>query len=91
MGANLAPAFSNLFGGGYHWQWALRVTPALGVICCLLIMIVTKEPPRGMAEHAAPLHRTTVKQDIIALVKKLVYPMHLVRGENNSRVIHHSC
>ncbi|KAH9503906.1 Protein spinster 1 [Bulinus truncatus] len=33
-----------------EWQWALRVTPVLGVVCVLLIVLIVVEPLRGMSE-----------------------------------------
>nr|KAI8753658.1 protein spinster-like protein 1 [Biomphalaria glabrata] len=35
-----------------EWQWALRVTPLLGVICVILIIVVAVEPQRGMSENS---------------------------------------
>ncbi|XP_067929228.1 protein spinster homolog 1-like [Watersipora subatra] len=65
VGAEVAKA-------AHHWYWALRVTPGLGVICCLLILFVLKEPPRGMAEHATLTHSTGLRSiltDLNSLVR----------------------
>uniref|UniRef100_A0A8C9SVV7 Protein spinster homolog 1 n=1 Tax=Scleropages formosus TaxID=113540 RepID=A0A8C9SVV7_SCLFO len=53
------------------WHWALRVTPALGLVAVLLLLIVVKEPKRGAVE-ARPEHslqRTSWLVDIKALGK----------------------
>ncbi|KAI1884741.1 hypothetical protein AGOR_G00229630 [Albula goreensis] len=53
------------------WHWALRVTPGLGLIAVLLLILVVKEPKRGAIE-ARPehsLHRTSWLSDILALSK----------------------
>ncbi|XP_059499090.1 protein spinster homolog 1 [Stegostoma tigrinum] len=33
------------------WHWALRVTPALGLIAVMLLVFVVPEPPRGAVER----------------------------------------
>uniref|UniRef100_UPI00398ED297 protein spinster homolog 1 isoform X2 n=1 Tax=Pristiophorus japonicus TaxID=55135 RepID=UPI00398ED297 len=33
------------------WHWALRVTPALGLVAVLLLVFVVPEPPRGAVER----------------------------------------
>ncbi|XP_061556100.1 protein spinster homolog 1 [Phycodurus eques] len=38
------------------WHWALRVTPALGLLAVLLLLLVVQEPKRGAVE-ARPRHR----------------------------------
>uniref|UniRef100_W5K770 Protein spinster homolog 1 n=1 Tax=Astyanax mexicanus TaxID=7994 RepID=W5K770_ASTMX len=51
------------------WHWALRVTPALGVVAVFLLVCVVKEPKRGAIE-ARPehtLHRTSWLADMKAL------------------------
>ena len=53
-----------------HWQWALRVTPGLGVFCVLLILLVVKEPQRGLAEGGTHIHSTSWGQDLKYLLKK---------------------
>ncbi|XP_070586428.1 protein spinster homolog 1-like [Erythrolamprus reginae] len=51
------------------WHWALRVTPGLGAIALLLLIIVVREPPRGAVETRtdAPLHYTSWIADLKAL------------------------
>lgn len=49
------------------WQWALRVTPGLGVICVLLILILP-EPTRGSADGGTNLTNTSLLRDIRELV-----------------------
>uniref|UniRef100_A0A3P8SCE8 Protein spinster homolog 1 n=1 Tax=Amphiprion percula TaxID=161767 RepID=A0A3P8SCE8_AMPPE len=53
------------------WHWALRVTPALGLIAVLLLLFVVKEPKRGAIE-ARPehqLHQTSWLVDLQDLSK----------------------
>ncbi|KAL2076781.1 hypothetical protein ACEWY4_027622 [Coilia grayii] len=53
------------------WHWALRVTPALGLLAVLLLVCVVQEPKRGAIE-ARPehtLHRTGWLADMQALCK----------------------
>lgn len=62
VGANIAKAFG-------AWQWALRFTPVLGIICVILIFIVLKEPQRGHAEGGSHLHNSSYLQDLKELAK----------------------
>lgn len=50
------------------WQWALRVTPVLGVVAVILISIVLFDPPRGHSEGTHQLQATSWSQDISALM-----------------------
>ncbi|KAJ8253542.1 hypothetical protein COCON_G00201540 [Conger conger] len=57
------------------WHWALRVTPGLGLLAVLLLVVVVKEPKRGAIE-ARPehcLHRTSWASDILALSKNMSF------------------
>ncbi|XP_036003851.1 protein spinster homolog 1 [Fundulus heteroclitus] len=49
------------------WHWALRVTPALGLIAVLLLFFVVQEPKRGAVEARAELRRTSWLTDLRAL------------------------
>lgn len=53
------------------WHWALRVTPGLGLIAVLLLLIVVKEPKRGAIESRPEnhLHRTSWIADLRALTR----------------------
>uniref|UniRef100_A0A7N8XDE1 Protein spinster homolog 1 n=1 Tax=Mastacembelus armatus TaxID=205130 RepID=A0A7N8XDE1_9TELE len=53
------------------WHWALRVTPALGLIAVLLLLLVVQEPKRGAIEarEERHLHRTSWFTDLKALSK----------------------
>ncbi|GMR40832.1 hypothetical protein PMAYCL1PPCAC_11027, partial [Pristionchus mayeri] len=74
-------AFSGLgyIGGAYlslwtgAWQWGVRFTPMLGIICLLLLIFVLEEPARGEAEHAEGMERTSVKEDLIYLTTVSTY------------------
>ncbi|XP_069381611.1 protein spinster homolog 1 isoform X3 [Paralichthys olivaceus] len=53
------------------WHWALRVTPALGLVAVFLLLVVVQEPNRGAIE-ARPehqLHHTSWLMDLQALSK----------------------
>uniref|UniRef100_A0A8D3D907 Protein spinster homolog 1 n=1 Tax=Scophthalmus maximus TaxID=52904 RepID=A0A8D3D907_SCOMX len=57
------------------WHWALRVTPALGLIAVILLLFVVQEPKRGAIE-ARPehhLHRTSWLTDLQALSRNLIF------------------
>lgn len=62
VGANVASAFG-------HWQYALRVTPFLGILCVILILVVVKEPVRGAADGGEHLHNTAFWTDLKALAR----------------------
>lgn len=62
VGANVAEAF-------HAWQYALRVTPVLGVVAVVLIVVVVKEPVRGAADGGTHLHNTSFITDLSALVR----------------------
>ncbi|XP_075774054.1 protein spinster homolog 1 isoform X3 [Pelodiscus sinensis] len=51
------------------WHWALRVTPALGVLAVVLLVTVLQEPPRGAVEShsTSPLRYTSWATDVRAL------------------------
>ncbi|XP_030649482.1 protein spinster homolog 1 [Chanos chanos] len=53
------------------WHWALRVTPALGLVAVLLLLFVVKEPKRGAVEERPEhtLHRTGWVADMTALCR----------------------
>lgn len=62
VGANVAEAF-------HAWQYALRVTPFLGVVAVILIVAVVKEPVRGAADGGTHLHNTDYLTDLKQLAK----------------------
>lgn len=53
-----------------QWNWALRVTPILGVIAVLLIIFVVKDPVRGQSEGSSHMEATAWTEDIVDIVKK---------------------
>ncbi|TKR66901.1 hypothetical protein L596_023128 [Steinernema carpocapsae] len=53
---------------GHQWQWGVRVTPILGLICLLMIIFLMENPERGAAEHAK--HEvTSLKEDLAYLAR----------------------
>ncbi|KAL8594513.1 hypothetical protein ACOMHN_024958 [Nucella lapillus] len=57
VGSNVAELF-------HQWQFALRVTPGLGLVCVALILLFCQEPPRGMSEGGTHLHNTDFISDL---------------------------
>lgn len=67
LGYIIGAYMAQLLGG---WQWALRVTPIIGLICVILTILLVKEPPRGAADGAAhKLKVTSWGSDLKYLVK----------------------
>uniref|UniRef100_A0A1A9X3J1 Major facilitator superfamily (MFS) profile domain-containing protein n=1 Tax=Glossina brevipalpis TaxID=37001 RepID=A0A1A9X3J1_9MUSC len=56
---------ANLAGS---WRFALRVTPALGLLAAILILI-TKDPERGESEGGHNLRTTAYKEDLKYLMR----------------------
>ena len=65
VGSNVASLLKN-------WKWALRITPPLGLICIILLIIVFKDPKRGGAEGTSndEAASSSMWQDLKYLVKK---------------------
>lgn len=66
LGYVVGSEVAKLFG---EWQYALRVTPVLGVVCLVLIFFLVREPSRGQAEGGAHLHSTDYLSDLRYLVR----------------------
>lgn len=56
-----------------QWQWALRVTPGLGVASVLLCLFVLEEPERGQSEGAVDMHQHGIKDDLKYLTTNRSY------------------
>ncbi|KRY00529.1 Protein spinster -like protein 1 [Trichinella pseudospiralis] len=56
-----------------QWQWGVRVTPPLGVICILLAIFVLKEPKRGAAEQNINSEPTSWLDDLRYLLSNRCY------------------
>ncbi|VDD96190.1 unnamed protein product [Enterobius vermicularis] len=54
------------------WQWGVRLTSVLGVVCLALIIFVLEEPARGEADHAH-VETSTFLGDIVYLSKIKTY------------------
>ena len=63
VGSETAKIFDN------RWEWGLRVTPVLGAVAVLLILLVMVDPARGESENSH-LKPTSYKEDVIYLWKK---------------------
>lgn len=61
MGSETANALNS-------WRWALRVTPALGILAVALLFFCT-EPERGESEGSPNLEPTSYTDDLQALCK----------------------
>ncbi|XP_019880844.2 protein spinster isoform X3 [Aethina tumida] len=51
------------------WQWALRVTPVLGLIAVLLILFVLEDPERGQIEGSGHMETTPWIEDVVDIVQ----------------------
>ncbi|XP_015172953.1 PREDICTED: protein spinster isoform X2 [Polistes dominula] len=51
------------------WQWGLRVTPVLGIVAIILLLIGVREPVRGEREGGMHITNTAWLQDVKALTK----------------------
>lgn len=67
LGSNIAQIFGN-------WQWALRLTPALGAFCVLLLIFFVQEPKRGGAEGSShEKSKSNIFEDAIYLCKNKTF------------------
>lgn len=64
LGYVVGASVANALGG---WQWALRVTPPLGVLSVVLTLIFLKEPPRGLSDGAVQQEKTNLREDVTYL------------------------
>uniref|UniRef100_A0A0N5A1L1 MFS domain-containing protein n=1 Tax=Parastrongyloides trichosuri TaxID=131310 RepID=A0A0N5A1L1_PARTI len=55
-----------------HWQWGIRTTPILGIICLVLIHFYMVNPERGEAEHVH-LRNSSYKEDLQYLLTIKTY------------------
>lgn len=71
LGYIVSSNVSSLLGG---WQWGLRVTPFLGALCILFVIMVMKEPKRGEAENAIAnnMQKTSYWEDIKEICKMYI-------------------
>ncbi|XP_003704043.1 lysolipid transporter protein spinster isoform X1 [Megachile rotundata] len=51
------------------WQWGLRITPALGIIAIILLLVIVRDPIRGEREGGVHLTSTAWSSDIKALLR----------------------
>ncbi|KAF7987365.1 hypothetical protein HCN44_003127 [Aphidius gifuensis] len=51
-----------------QWQWALRLTPPLGILTILLIYLFVRDPPKGEKEGGSHVTTTSWSNDIKALI-----------------------
>ena len=58
------------------WQWALRVTPGLGLICVALLLFCVREPSRGQSDGGRHLQASSSwLKDVKSLVRNRTYMM----------------
>ncbi|KAK4469647.1 hypothetical protein MN116_007178 [Schistosoma mekongi] len=55
------------------WQWSLRVTPVLGVLCIILLSVLHSDPPRGEAEGGSHMRTTSWWLDIKSLLSNRAF------------------
>ena len=57
-----------------NWQWALRITPGIGITLAILLIIIFKEPERGGKEDHTHIEDINLKSslfgDLAYLIKK---------------------
>ncbi|UJR35533.1 hypothetical protein I4U23_028287 [Adineta vaga] len=63
VGSYVAKAFNN------DWRWALRITPGLGVLCVILLVLLVEEPARGSADGAQIQKRSSWIFDVKQVLK----------------------
>ncbi|VVC26629.1 Hypothetical protein CINCED_3A023943 [Cinara cedri] len=51
------------------WHWGLRVTPLLGMLAVLMILVFMEEPERGQCEGFSHLTTTSWSEDIMLLTR----------------------
>ncbi|XP_051172833.1 protein spinster isoform X2 [Leptopilina boulardi] len=51
------------------WQWGLRITPILGIVAIILILLLVRDPIRGEREGGTNIVSTSWADDIRSLVK----------------------
>ncbi len=52
------------------WRWGLRVTPVMGLLAVILILVLLPEPSRGEIEGGQHLEATSFCSDVKYLAKK---------------------
>ncbi|VDP37176.1 unnamed protein product [Schistosoma mattheei] len=55
------------------WQWALRITPILGLLCIILLSVLHSDPPRGEAEGGSHMRTTSWWLDIKSLLSNQAF------------------
>ena len=56
------------------WQWALRVTPGLGLISVALLLFCVREPQRGESDGQRHLHASSSwMMDVKSLIRNKTY------------------
>ncbi|CAJ0942389.1 unnamed protein product, partial [Mesorhabditis belari] len=68
-------AYVSLWFGG--WQWGVRFTPILGVLCLILLIVFIEEPTRGASEHAH-VESSSIRQDLAYLWSIKTYRLNTV-------------
>ena len=64
VGSNIAQLFGD-------WRWSLRFTPAIGILCVILLIFFVQEPKRGGAEGSNyETSKSSMFDDVLYLLKK---------------------
>ncbi|KAI3385549.1 hypothetical protein SNEBB_008530 [Seison nebaliae] len=67
IGSNVADIFGD-------WRWSLRVTPAIAVICIVLLAVLVEDPKRGDADVGVNMvSHSTFKEDLMDLLTNRSY------------------
>jgi MFS family permease len=71
LGSGLGYIISSNVAKAVGWRYAFYVTPPLGLVCIVLLIILVDEPKRGSAEGTvASLIPNSVMSDVVYLLKK---------------------
>lgn len=63
VGSNIAQLFGD-------WRWSLRFTPAIGILCVILLIFFVQEPKRGGAEGSNyETSKSSMFDDVLYLLK----------------------
>lgn len=73
VGSQVSALVNRFAGQADSWRWALRVTPSLGVIAALLILLVVREPPRGHTDGQRSSKGVKGKSGFVAYLMDVLY------------------
>ena len=75
LGSSVDKGAKSLGAGDESWRWALRVTPACGLLCTIAIMVLIREPKRGEREGSIISSNTSFFTDLMEIFKTPSYAL----------------